>query len=88
MARRPRRDHASAFKPKVALAAVRGEQTLGELVQQFVVHSNQTKPWRDQLMESVMGVDNVAEVSAEIGGYLTFHNTKRPNHTRYDFGWF
>ncbi len=31
MARRPRRNHTSAFKSKVALAAIRGEQTLSEL---------------------------------------------------------
>ena len=37
MTRRPRRNHTPAFKSKVALAAVRGEQTLGELAQQFDV---------------------------------------------------
>jgi hypothetical protein len=31
MTRRPRRNHTPVFKSKVALAAVRGEQTLGEL---------------------------------------------------------
>ena len=34
MARRPRRNHTAAFKTKMALAAIRGEQTLGELAQQ------------------------------------------------------
>ena len=50
MARRPRRNHTPAFKSKVALAAVRAEQTLGELSQQFDVHPNQIKQWRDQLL--------------------------------------
>jgi transposase len=49
MARRPRRNHTSAFKSKVALAAIRGEQTLGDLAQQYDVHPNQIKQWRDQL---------------------------------------
>lgn len=31
MTRRPRRNHSPAFKAKVALAAIRGEQTLVEL---------------------------------------------------------
>ena len=31
MTRRPRRNHSPAFKAKVALAAIRGEQTLTEL---------------------------------------------------------
>ncbi len=47
MPRRPRRNHTPAFKSKVALAAVRGEHTLGELAQQFDVHANQIKQWRD-----------------------------------------
>ena len=52
MTRRPRRNHTAAFKSKVALAAVRGEQTLIELSQQFDVHVNQIKQWRDQLLQS------------------------------------
>ena len=32
MTRRPRRNHSPAFKAKVALAAIRGEKTLAELV--------------------------------------------------------
>ena len=45
MTRCPRRNHTSVFKSKVALAAVREEQTLGELAQQFDVHPNQIKQW-------------------------------------------
>ena len=50
MTRRPRRNHTPVFKSKVALAAVRGEQTLSDLAQQFDVHPNQIKQWRDQLL--------------------------------------
>jgi transposase len=56
MTRRPRRNHTSAFKSKVALAAVRGEQTLSELGQQYDVHANQIKQWRDQLLEGASDV--------------------------------
>ncbi|WP_167659785.1 IS3 family transposase [Brucella pseudogrignonensis] len=51
MTRRPRRNHSPAFKAKVTLAAIRGEQTLLELSQQFDVHANQIKQWKDQLLE-------------------------------------
>ncbi len=35
---RKRRNHSSAFKAKVALAAVRGDRTIAELAHQFEVH--------------------------------------------------
>ncbi|MFC3447141.1 IS3 family transposase [Falsochrobactrum ovis] len=56
MTRRPRRNHSPAFRAKVALAAIRGEQTLVELSQQFDVHANQIKQWKDQLLEGATGV--------------------------------
>ena len=56
MMRRPRRNHRPAFKAKVALAAIRGEQTLAELAQQFDVHPNQIKQWKEQLLAGVTEV--------------------------------
>jgi transposase-like protein len=56
MTRRPRRNHTPVFKAKVALAAIRGEQTLVELSQQFDVHANQIKQWKEQLLEGATGV--------------------------------
>ena len=56
MSRRPRRNHSAAFKAKVALAAIKGEKTLIELAQEFDVHPNQIKQWRDQLLEGVTGI--------------------------------
>ena len=50
MARRSRRNHSPAFKAKVALAAVRGDRTLAELVKQFDVHPNQIQDWKKQLL--------------------------------------
>ena len=38
MSRRPRRNHAPAFKAKAALAAIKGDRTLAELAEQFDVH--------------------------------------------------
>ena len=44
MSKRARRNHAPAFKAKVALAAIKGEKTLADLAQQFDIHSNQIMP--------------------------------------------
>ncbi len=49
MSRRPRRNHAAAFKAKVALAAIKGDRTLAELAEQFDVHPNQITTWKAQL---------------------------------------
>ena len=51
MSRRPRRNHSPAFKSKVALAAVKGEQTITELSQRFDVHPNQITQWKTHLLE-------------------------------------
>ncbi len=51
MTRRKRRHHSSAFKAKVALAAVKAEKTLAELAEQFDVHPNQIQDWKRRLVE-------------------------------------
>lgn len=48
--RRPRRNHAAAFKAKVALAAIKGEKTLAELAEQFEVHPTQVTQWKAELL--------------------------------------
>ena len=49
MSRRARRNHTPAFKAKVALAALKGDRTLAQLVEQFDVHPNQITSWKAQL---------------------------------------
>jgi transposase len=56
MTKRTRRNHAPAFKAKVALAAIKGEKTLAELAQQFDVHPNLITQWKSQLLEGAAGV--------------------------------
>ncbi len=52
--KRSRRNHAPAFKAKVALAALKGDKTLAELAHQFDVHPNQITQWKGQLLERAM----------------------------------
>src|SRR5882757_4606682 len=56
MTKRPRRKHTPAFKAKVALAAIRGQNTLAELAQHFDVHPNQITQWEVQLQEGAIEV--------------------------------
>jgi transposase len=51
MTKRTRRNHTSAFKARVAIAALKGEKTLAELSQEFDLHANQIQQWRNQLIE-------------------------------------
>ena len=71
--RRPRRNHSTKFKSKVALAALKGEETLAELSQRFDVHSNQITQWKNQLLE---GAEEVFGSSAERGRELSSEELK------------
>jgi transposase-like protein len=56
MTKRMRRTHSSAFKAKVALAAIKGKKTLAELAQLHDVHPNQITAWKAQLTETAVGI--------------------------------
>jgi transposase len=79
MSKRPRRNHAPVFKAKVALEALKGEQTLVELAERYQVHPNQITEWKKQLLEHAPDIFskngkteqgpnvNVKELHAKIG---------------------
>lgn len=76
VSRRPRRNHPPAFKVKVALAAICGEQTLVESSQPFDVHANQIKQWKEQLPEGavdVFGGEAKTEAAAPAVDLQTLH---------------
>ena len=82
MSRRPRRNHLPAFKAKVALEAIKGEQPLIVIAERFDVHPNQIATWKRQLLEGAAVVfgegdkgegSDVAVLHAKIGE-LTMEN--------------
>lgn len=56
MTRRPRWNHPPAFEAKATVAAIMGENTLTELVQQFDVRRNQIRTWKAQLLDGTTDV--------------------------------
>ncbi|MHB1677970.1 MAG: transposase [Sulfuriferula sp.] len=65
MARKTRQMHSSAFKAKVALAALVGDKTLVELTRQFEVHPNQIAEWKRQLGERAGDVSGGGNAATE-----------------------
>jgi transposase len=51
-----RKKHSPAFKAKVALAALRGEETTAEIAHQFQVHPSQVRTWKRSLVEGAAGL--------------------------------
>ena len=42
-----RRKHSQTFKAKVALEAVRGEETVAQLAARYEVHTGQIQAWKE-----------------------------------------
>ena len=53
MSKKKRNRYSADFKAKVALDAIRGEQTLSELAIRYDVHPNTIATWKRQAIESM-----------------------------------
>ena len=69
MSKRPRRNHSPAFKAKVALDALKGDQTIVEIAERYQVHPNQIVSWKKQLLanaEEVFSKDRQPDQGPDI----------------------
>src|ERR671918_339655 len=51
-----RKKHSPAFKAKVALEALKGEDTTVEIAHRFEVHPSQVRSWKRSLVEGAAGL--------------------------------
>lgn len=48
-----RKNYSADFKARVAVAAIKGQQTVNEIASHYSVHPNQVMTWKKQALEAI-----------------------------------
>ena len=62
-----RKQHSAEFKAKVALAAIKNEETTAELAQRFGVHPTMISAWKKALLEGASDIFDKRKQSKKKG---------------------
>ena len=68
-----RRKHSPAFKAKVAMAAIKNEETTAQLAQRFDVHPTMISAWKKALLDGAGDIFDKNQKSRKQGRY---HNRR------------
>ncbi len=60
-----RKKHSPAFRAKVALAALQGDETIAQLASRFQVHPSQIHAWKRAMVEGAPGLFAADQKSQE-----------------------
>lgn len=60
-----RKSHTKRLKSKVAIAAIKGQQTTNEIASEFGIHVSQVNRWKKEALESLPAVFGNTQEKAE-----------------------
>jgi len=75
-----RRRHSSQLKSKVALAALKGDQTANEIASEYGVHVSQVNKWKKE------AIDRLPEIFSNKSGRQVQDAEKEKNHLHQQIG--
>ena len=83
-----KRKFSSAFKAKVALELIKGEQTISSICSKHSIHPTQARQWKDQLSANINSVfDNSTDNTAKEKDKLIDELYKQIGQLKVELDW-
>lgn len=85
---RNKRNHSAVFKTKVALAAIKQEQTQSQISTEYAVHGTQINTWKKQAIENITaGFSNKHDKEKRVSEELTNELYKQIGQLKVELDW-